>query len=364
MKLSIFIGSLIGGGAERVACNLANYLSENGHDVNIIVMSETKETYPLNEKIEITPLLTLSESRNPISRFLLRVKRLKHILRAQNVDAYIVMLPITIVLFLLYSKFTKAKIIITERNSPHSYTKMLQFLLRKLVCRADLCICQTETIKEWYDAIPNGCQTKIIPNAINPNFIKPIYIGDRRSVIVTAGRLNKQKNQALLIRAFAKVSELFDDYDLEIYGTGALEVSLKDLVSALNIAHRVHFKGYVEDVGAQIRDASIFVLSSDFEGMPNALMEAMALGLPCISTDCDGGGAKFLIQNNINGLLVQKNNEEELANAIITLLEDTEKANRLGTEAYKIVETLSPKRIYGMWYENISNLVNHKQSNI
>lgn len=358
MKLSIFIGSLTGGGAERVACNLANYLSENGHETNIIVMSETKESYPLNKEVKVTPLLALGESRNAISRFVLRIKRLKSILRIQNVDAYIVMLPITIVLFLLYSKLTKAKIIITERNSPQSYSRLMQLALRKLVSRADLCICQTEAIKEWYNAIPNGCPTQIIPNAINQNFIKPIYMGERRKVIVTAGRLNKQKNQALLIRVFSKVSEELVDYDLEIYGTGGLETSLKELASSLNIAHRVHFKGYVENVGEQIKDASLFVLSSDFEGMPNTLMEAMALGLPCISTDCDGGGAKFLIENGKNGILVPKNNEDELSKAILSLLKDKEKSEQFGNEAAKIVTTLSPERIYGMWRDCITEVVN------
>lgn len=360
MKLSIFIGSLTGGGAERVACNLANYLSENGHEINIIVMSETRESYPLNREVKVVPLLTLGESRNIISRFVLRIKRLKSILRTQDADAYIVMLPITIVLFLLYSKLTKAKIIITERNSPQSYSKLMQFALRKLVSRADLCICQTETIKDWYNVIPNGCPTQVIPNAINPNFIKPVYTGERRKVIVTAGRLNKQKNQVLLIRAFAKVSEELVDYELEIYGTGILEASLKELASSLNLTNRVHFKGYVENVGEQIKDASLFVLSSDYEGMPNALMEAMALGLPCISTDCDGGGARFLIENGKNGLLVPKNDEEKLSNAILSLLKDKEKLEQFGTESVRIVTTLSPEHIYGMWRDCITEVVNKK----
>lgn len=360
MKLSIFIGSLIGGGAERVACNLANYLIKKGNDVNIIVMSETKEAYPLDKNVKITSLLCLDEKRSIFSRFFLRVKRLKKILREQDVDAYIVMLPITILFFLLYSKLTQAKIVITERNTPLSYSKLLQFALRRLTPRADLCICQTQEIQDWYDSIPNGCKTKIIPNAINPNFIKPIYTGERRKVIVNVGRLNVQKNQKLFINAFAKVANEFTDYNLEIYGRGLLEESLKNIAISLNIENRVHFRGYVENMGDMIRDASLFILSSDYEGMPNALIEAMALGLPCISTDCDGGGAKFLIENDKNGILVSKNNEEQLADAIRAILSNQEKAAKLGLEAYHIIETLSPERIYNMWYENLLEVVNIK----
>lgn len=357
MNVSIFIGSLIGGGAERVTCNLANYLIRNGHNVNVIVMSQTSTSYPLSEKVQIFPLLYLNENRSSFSRFFLRIKRFKTILRQNDADVYIVMLPITIILFLLYSNLTKAKVIITERNTPLSYSKLLQYALRRLTPKADLCICQTKNIQEWYNSIPNGCKTKIIPNAINPNFVKPLYTGEKRKTIVNVGRLNDQKNQKLLIQAFSKIANEFSDYDLEIYGKGELENALRNLVVSLNIENRVHFRGYVENIGEMIKDVSLFVLSSDYEGMPNALIEAMALGLPCISTDCEGGGAKFLIENNKNGILVEKNNERQLVNAIRFMLSNREKAINCGIEAYRIIEKLSPERIYKMWYESIIDTV-------
>lgn len=134
---------------------------------------------------------------------------------------------------------------------------------------------------------------KIIPNAINKEFITAEYSGPRNKQIVSSGRLTEQKNHALLIKAFAGITAKYPAYKLVIYGDGPLRKDLELLASNLGIADKVSFPGYTTEIRKKIERSSLFVLSSDFEGMPNALMEAMALGVPCISTDCKGGGREI-----------------------------------------------------------------------
>ena len=142
-----------------------------------------------------------------------------------------------------------------------------------------------------------------------------------------------------------------------IYGEGEKRNTLTTVVEELGIKNRVEMPGYTTDISERIKDASLFVLPSDFEGMPNALMEAMALGIPCVSTDCDGRGAAYLIKNEINGLLVPKGNVEALAIAMNRMLSDRVFAEDCGKQAHKICERLSPEIIYNQWEKFIAEVV-------
>src|SRR5690606_37218842 len=150
------------------------------------------------------------------------------------------------------------------------------------------------------------------------------------------GRLHEQKNQQLLVNAFAKISNEYPDYKLEIFGEGELRDLLEEQISKLNLEGKVILRGTTNTLFDEIIDASLFVLSSDFEGMPNALMEAMSLGLPCISTDCKPGGAKELIENKVNGLLSNRLSEKNLYECIKYMLENPTKAEMMGIEAKNI----------------------------
>ena len=223
-------------------------------------------------------------------------------------------------------------------------------MLRFTASKANGWVFQTEEAKDWYGKAIGKAKVQIIPNAINPDFIKEPYRNDRKKTIVTAGRLTEQKNHVLLLKAFAKICQKFPDYQLVIYGGGGnLKNKIVETVKQLNIEDRVIMPGYTTNIGDKIKDASLFVLSSDFEGMPNALMEAMALGLPCVSTDCKGGGARFLIDNEKNGLLTPIGDVAALAKAIDRMLSDRKFAEQCGEEAHKICEQLAPEKIYREW---------------
>lgn len=356
MKIRIFIGGLSGGGAERVCCNIANFLADKKHEVEIITMADDKATYGLSSKVHRMILLSESERKGFIYNSVVRYKRLKEYVRKTKCDVYIVMLPITILLLLSLKRFTKAKIIASERNMPTLYPKWQQIAMKWIASKVDGWVFQTEEQKEWYGNHLGQVHNCIIPNAINEQFILEPYIGERKNKIVTVGRLMPQKNQELLLRAFAKVAAVFPIYKLHIYGDGPLKSKLLQVAKELDIEDKIEFEGFISNISEKIKDAALFVLSSDFEGMPNALIEAMALGVPCISTDCNGGGAKYLIDNGVNGILVPKNDIAALSKGIIEILENPSKASKFGLEANKVCVRLHPQVVYSKWEDFVKQI--------
>lgn len=358
MNITFFIGGLSGGGAERVICNLANYLASRGHEIEILTMSDDKPSYALCDKVQRVSLLRSNERKSFIYNSILRFVRFLKYITKNRFDIYVVMLPITTIMLLGMRKLIKSKVIAAERNNPASCTARIQMCLKEVACNADGWVFQTEEACNWYGKSIENSKSIIIPNAINSEFIKPAYIGHRKKVIVTVGRLTEQKNHVLLVKAFAKICSKNPDYNLIIYGEGSLKKRIEETATRLNINDWLELPGYSTNISEKIKDASLFVLSSDFEGMPNALMEAMALGLPCISTDCDGGGARFLIENEKNGLLVPKGDVDALADAMKRMLSDREFAEKCAQEAHKICERLAPEKIYGEWENFIKEIVN------
>lgn len=360
MKVTIFIGGLSNGGAERVACNLANYLYSKGHEITLLSVAEEEKSYFISEGVEVIHLLRLFERKNFFLNNILRMWRYFRYLLTEKPDVYVVMLPVTIDLLLKTRFLTKSKVIAAERANPDDYSVRTQNKLKKSARKADGWVFQTDEQKEWYGCILGAAKPKVIPNAINPDFIKPIYKGERKKLIVSSGRLNKQKNHTLLITAYAKLAKKYPEYNLCIYGEGAKRDELCKLVNQLGLTDRVTLPGYATNISERLQEASMFVLSSDYEGMPNALMEAMALGLPCVSTDCGGGGARFLIKDGKNGLLVPQKDVDAMAAAMDRILSDKEFAEKLGAEAHKLCDTLAPEKVYGDWEKFIEQIVNNK----
>jgi len=349
MKISMFIGSLTGGGAERVICNLANFLTEKGHQVTIITNVETDGFYEPDTRIGRYVLLYDNERKNPLFNFLHCMKRLKKYVTENSSDHYVVFLPLTTVMLLSLRRRISGRILVSERCDPEKNSKLMKFLLKKWIDRANGVVFQTDVAKAWYEPYLKKAESIVIPNAINPAFLRPKYEGEREKVIIGAGRLNSQKNFPLLINSFAAIAKDFPEYKLCIYGKGGLLESLQNLAEEKGVGDRVEFPGYVPDMPERLERASMFVLSSDFEGMPNALMEAMASGLPCVSTDCGGGGARYLIQDGENGLLVPQRDENAMAEAMRRILSDSGFAAKISEEARGLQESLAPDKIYSEW---------------
>ena len=193
-------------------------------------------------------------------------------------------------------------------------------------------------------------------NPLNPIFLEEVPCNRDTKRIVTVGRLEKQKNQAILINAFIGLSERFPGWTLDLYGEGRLRPVLETLIG--DHADVVRLMGETSDMRGVFSQTALFVLPSLYEGMPNALMEAMAMGIPCIATDCPCGGPAMLIQNGENGLLVPVDDERALADAMEAVMTDGELGQKLGANAKRIRESGDPKWVLGEWMEYARAIMN------
>jgi glycosyltransferase involved in cell wall biosynthesis len=244
---------------------------------------------------------------------------------------------------------TGVSVIVSERAFPGAATRSrLSTLLERVAYRrAHRIVYQTPMAQEHCPPELRG-KSVVVPNIIEPPTTAPAASPLERRV-VSVGRLVPQKNYPLLIRAFAQFRSVHADWVLEIYGKGVLETSLRELAVELGVADAVRFPGYVADVTARIRDAGMFVLSSDYEGISNALAEAMALGLPVVSTDCPVGGAALLIDDHKSGLLVPVRDVRALGSAMQAIADDPALADRIARGARAAVQRFSPERLAQVW---------------
>lgn len=371
MNIIFVVNSMGKGGAERVITNLSTYLSKK-HNVSIISIYNVQVEYRLDKKVNFYTLdeniYNIYDEQNEkneqkstiikkIKRFFQRIKKINQYKKDLNADIILTFMQKPSFLVLLSNILNKVPTIVSVRNDPkiEFKTKKDKTLMKLLYPKADGYVFQTKDAEEYFNDKIKG-KSEIIPNPINPYFIEKSFEGERDKKIVSVGRLEYQKNQEMLIKAFSMLPKKYKDYKLIIYGEGRLRKQLEDLVKKLNIQERVLLPGNIEDVKEKIYRATMFVLSSRYEGMPNALMEAMALGLPVISTDCPCGGPRFLIQNNENGILVENENIKELENAMEKLLENQDFASKLGENANKIADTLNPEKINNLWEKYIKKV--------
>ncbi|MGR5992081.1 glycosyltransferase [Bacillus paranthracis] len=215
---------------------------------------------------------------------------------------------------------------------------------------------QSNGAKALYSKKVQGNSTVIL-NPINSKKLPNYYKGKRKKEIVSVGRLHSQKNQKMLIKAFCCIAKEYPEYNLIIYGEGTLRKMLQSQVNDLGLKDRVFLKGNIPNVLDEINTASVFAFSSNYEGLPNALIEAMALGLPCISTDCSPGGAAMLIDNYKNGILVPVGDEEMLADGLRYLLSDYSNAMSMGMEAKKVINKVNESSIVSDWENYILQII-------
>jgi glycosyltransferase involved in cell wall biosynthesis len=182
----------------------------------------------------------------------------------------------------------------------------------------------------------------------------------RKKEIVTVGRITDQKNQMLLLKAFKEINLKYPDYVLKLYGDiqdNKVYDKMIKYISENRLEGKVIFMGLKTDIGDYIKDACAFVLPSDYEGMPNALIEAMVLGLPVISTDCPCGGPKMLIEDKKNGMLVPVGDKNALEKVLEYMITHEKEAGNMGQEARKLIELVNPDKICTQWMDYILELV-------
>lgn len=358
-RVTFVISSLGSGGAERVISVLSNELVKRDIDVTVILVNNNNVYYPISDAVSLVMLECEKDtSLSALKRFSLRIRKIKEAIKASTPDVVISFLSEINIDVCLAMLWNKIPLIVSERNDPKvdPPSKAKQLLRKMLYSRPQGFVFQTEDARNFFSPSIRK-RSAVIFNPLSPT-LPEMYTGERRKAVVSVGRLNKQKNYPLLFDAFEIFSKGHPEYTLEIYGEGVLEEQLKtDAQNRESIFDKIIFKGFCGDVHEKIRDASMFVMTSDFEGMPNALIEAMAIGLPVISTDCPCGGPRMLVEQDTNGILTPLKDSEAIAAAMSRYADDGEFSHSVGIEAYKIREKLSQDIITDEWLEFIKKTI-------
>lgn len=363
-KILFYIHSLNKGGAERVLLTVADEIGKDP-DYDVVILTDTKDEleYPLPEGLK---RITIDEDKSISSPFD-RLKAIRKHVKTENPDRVIVFMLSSVIRAVIALRFTGYKIIAAVRSNPYDdYSKgKNRLLLLHCLRYCSSIVCQTKYQADFFKGkLRDRCV--IISNPIFREFAqKAKELADTRKSelltsdkmsgnIVATGRLFDYKNHRLLIEAFADLADDYEGVNVVIYGEGPYRSELEKLIESKKLKNRVFLLGDSEHVEQDISDALIYVLPSDTEGLPNALMEAMALGLPVISTDCPCGGPKSLIKDGVNGILVSVNDKEMMTRSIKRLLDDGPVRSRLGKEARKITETNELGRIVEEWKKLIN----------
>lgn len=353
MKIGFIIGTLNYSGAEKIARLLIEALHKKyGHEIGLIIISG-EGPYPEFPYVKQFPIITEG---NKYLQVYKRQKRIREIVTNEQYDV-VISFGVKFNLDTMEAlKGTNAKVILCERNDPVSdpHRKILRLRRTLIYPYATGFVFQTKRIAEFFgDKIAR--RGTIIPNFIEkplPN----LYDENSENIIVLTARLDdRQKNISMLLRAFNTFTKTHD-YHLYIVGDGPDEPKFKQYIKDNNLESRVHLTGR-QNVYEYLRKAQMYVLPSFYEGMPNSLIEAMASGIPCIATDCSGGGAAELITDHINGILIPNNNEEELVKALIELADNPERRKVFSGEAYKLNERLEFNKILKEWIDYIEKIV-------
>ena len=358
-RIALFVNSLQKGGSERVMANLAEYFHSKNYEVILVTQYKKEIEYVISPKIRRVysepPAEELNDNR--IHNFIVRFKTLRNIWKVYKPDVILAFLGKNNQMAILTSFFLPSKVAVSVRGEPilEYPGKLNKIFTNILFSLADGVIFQTKEASEffWKSVVDNST---IIPNPLNPAFIGKRYYGEKDNVIISVARLHETKNQKLLINAFEKIADQFPNINLVMYGEGETREYLETLIKEKKMEHRMSLPGTITNMPEVLGRAKVFVHPSNSEGIPNAIMEAMAVGLPVIVTDCPSGGPGELVQNGENGILIPMEDVDGLANAMIKVLTDEEYAKKLGDNACKIVDILHPDMVNQMWENYLSNL--------
>ena len=355
MKIVFIVGSLSGGGAERVVAELASQMCKQGDCVKIIMVANTMVSYEVPKDVELIDCASPVMKKKGFS-FINRIHKIRSTIKNINPDVCISFTVGVNIYSILSCISLGTKLIISERNDPRfdPLDKISRVLRKMLYPFADRIVFQTNGEMCYFS---KNIQDKsvIIPNPVNPNMPNP-FEGKRRKAFVSAARLFPQKNIEMAIEAFSIVNKKYKDYSYEIYGEGPLLNDLKQYTEERNLADRVLFKGATSNLYDEIKDSFGFLLSSNYEGISNSMLEAMALGIPTISTDYPSGGAREVIRDGENGFIVPVGDSNQMANRMIRLIESSELHKNISNMATKVRDEYNVKDITHMWICSIKEL--------
>lgn len=348
MKISFFIGSMGGGGAERVISILANHYAEKGWDVEIALLLKNEVGYTLDENIKIVDLTGKHASYfKNLPGWIMKIRKY---LKKSKPDRVVSFVGRINALVLMSSFGMKIPMVVSERNDPrHDGRGNFMLSMCNISYGFKHCKAVVHQTKYEQSCFAESLEHKscVIPNPVE---VKAERKADNKYRLVTAGRLIEQKNHAMLVDAVGILKDEFPELCADIYGEGSLRGELTSQIEKCGLSDRVRLCGNVSDLHFRINDAGMFVMTSEFEGLSNALLEAMMLGLACVTTDYPG--VEEVIENGKNGIIVPRGDVKALAAALKEVLSDDEKRKSLCENALSTAQNYKKETVLGMW-ENV-----------
>ena len=346
-KILFYISTLRSGGAARVMVNLANAFAGAGYTVTLVTNFKDEHEYAFSDSVHRICMEGEESKAGTLVKNLRRCTALRRIIRKERPDACVSFMRENNFRLILSSFFLPSRTYVSVRSDPKmEYRgKVSRFLMRLLFPFADGCILQTGDALRW---MPRRIQkrSRVIPNIVDERF----FHGQRAEHpegILSVGRLTGCKRHDLMLEAYASLAENVTD-DLYFYGDGEELEALQSLADRLGIADRVHFEGHISSLVPVYEKAKLFIMASDFEGMPNALLEALACGVPCISTDCPCGGPKEILQDGM-GTLIPMGDATALADAMKSLLTDERKQQAYSHTAQTAMQAYRTEKVWQQW---------------
>ncbi len=361
-KIAFHLNTLCQGGAERVVTNLANQFAKEGYEVYVATEWYDENEFVLDPRVTRVHvgLREEDDKKNRVTKFLLRVKYLKEFVRKYQPDVLVAFAHRANYRALMAAGNSKIPVVISIRINPIGYYDAFSdtVQIKWLFPKAAGCVYQTQEQKDFFKPYLQD-NSRIIMNPINPKYFEVKRWDNPEKAVVHHARLVDFKNQPMLVRAFLKVHEKYPDYVLRIYGPDSMDGTkeiLEKLIKDNNAENFVLLMGACNTLEQEIPKGEVYAYSSDYEGMPNSLLEAMAMGMPVVSTDCPCGGPKAVIEDGKNGFLIPVGDEDALADRICRLIEDKELANSFGEEARKIKEIASVDAIFRQWKDYLDSI--------
>jgi len=360
--LIVFICSSLGcGGTERCLTTLANYFSKQGHRICILTLHKPSGIpfFHLDSTVEVRHLALFEHGTNLKYLFvnvrgLFKLRSTIMKMEPTVILSFTEWINITTVLSLLR---TRVPVIISERTDPrfHKIPILYKSLRKLLYPLSTLLITQTGSVESWFQSWFIPPKTKTIPNPLSMTGLSRLP-SERNNTILAVGRLEKEKGFDILIQAFHEIHMSFPDWNIEILGEGPQRDSLSELILRLGLQKKAQLLGKKENVSDYMKRASVFVLSSRYEGFPNALIEAMAHGMGCICTDCYSG-PREIIGNQQAGILIPIHDSHAMAKALTLIISDHKLRSKIQKKALLRAKDFSLENIGNAWELVVLNAI-------
>lgn len=349
------------GGAERVILLLANRMVEQGIAVKIVVREDCARNYTINDAISVTALERSNKGR--FHQALTRIIQFRTIVKQFSPDCVLSFVAELDSLPALMG--LKTKLIVSERFDPAKWptTPFKRCLRDFLYPRADGFVFQSYGAQAYFANFLKKKKQIIIANPLTPGLPYHVNIHGNSRLIAACRLTNSQKNLILMIDAVSDVITSGVECYLDIFGEGPDRAMLNDYIVCKGQQKNITLKGFSTNIHQEMANSAAFIISSNYEGVSNSMLEALAIGTPVIATDCPPGGARMFIKNGENGLLVPVGDRERLADAIKTVLTNPEYAEEMGQRATAIREQLDVNKITDQWMTFIHSVIDERQNN-